>query len=39
LTFDPDSGKVSGAKALMSIYLVMQANGTEDSGGQIVDLV
>ncbi len=28
-----------GAKALMTIWLVKQANGTEDSGGAIIDEV
>jgi hypothetical protein len=39
LRFDNATGKVAGAEALITIYLVKQANGTEDSGGQIVDLV
>lgn len=37
--YSEKTGKVAGAKALLSTYLVKQANGTEDSGGQIVDSV
>jgi hypothetical protein len=34
-----EASKLVSAKALMTIWLVKQANGTEDSGGAIIDEV